>query len=90
MWKERKRPPLYLALLFDAIGCLSYFVPALGEVSDVIWAPLSGAIFYFLFGGKVGVLGGIFDFIEEALPFTDIIPTFTIAWIYRRFTDKKE
>jgi hypothetical protein len=88
MLTQRKRPALALCILLDAIGCLSYFIPALGELSDVVWAPVSTVIFYLIFGGKVGILGGIFDFLEEIFPFTDIIPTFTIAWIYRKVTDR--
>jgi hypothetical protein len=26
------------------------------------------------------MLGGAFSFLEEIIPFTDIIPTFTLAW----------
>lgn len=33
-----------------------------------------------IIGGPGGLLGGAFSFLEEILPFTDIIPTFTIAW----------
>lgn len=84
------RPSLGVCLLLDAIGSISYFIPALGELSDVVWAPISGIIFFFFFRGKVGLLGGIFDFLEEALPFTDIIPSFTLAWIYRKLTDGKK
>lgn len=90
MLQIRQRPSLWLCILLDAIGCASYVVPALGELSDIVWAPVSAAIFYFLFGGRVGILGGIVDFLEEAFPATDIIPTFTIAWIYRRVTDGRK
>jgi hypothetical protein len=64
----------------DLIGCASYGLPFLGEVLDVIWAPISAIIFYFTFRGRIGVMGAIFDFTEEILPGTDIIPSFTIAW----------
>ena len=90
MLQSRKRPSLWLCILLDAIGCVSYVVPALGELSDIVWAPVSAAIFYFLFGGRLGILGGIVDFLEEAFPATDIIPTFTIGWIYRRLTDGRK
>jgi len=68
----------------DLIGMSTYAIPALGEFGDIIWAPLSAFIFYKLFGGKIGVIGGMFDFLEEILPFTDIIPSFTIAWFVRK------
>ena len=76
-------PDLKLCILFDIIGCLSFSIPFIGEFSDVIWAPLSGLIYYRMFGGKMGVFGGAFSFLEEILPFTDIIPTFTISWFIR-------
>lgn len=83
-------PHIALCIILDIIGYASFSLPILGEVSDLIWAPLSGFIFYRLFGGKVGILGGGFSFIEELLPFTDFIPTFTIAWFLRSRSIKKE
>jgi len=68
----------------DAIGYASYTVPFLGEAGDLLWAPLSALIFYKAFGGRKGVLGGLFNFAEELLPFTDFIPSFTIAWLLQR------
>jgi hypothetical protein len=48
-------------------------------------APVSGIIFYFLFGRKrFGMLGGILSFLEEISPGLDFIPTFTIAWFIRK------
>src|SRR5947208_996411 len=58
----------------DAIGCFTYAVPVLGEFADVIWAPISGIIFYITFGGWKGTFGGLFNFAEELLPGTDFIP----------------
>lgn len=70
--------------MFDIIGCASYLLPVLGEFSDVVWAPLSGVIFFALFGKKLGVFGGMFSIVEELLPGLDFIPTFTIAWFLRK------
>lgn len=75
-----KKPSLLFCILMDAIGMLSFFIPALGEWADLVWAPLSAYIFYKSFGNLGGLLGGAFSFLEELLPFTDVIPTFTIAW----------
>ncbi|MCY7421368.1 MAG: hypothetical protein LH478_06440 [Chitinophagaceae bacterium] len=83
-------PSLALCIVMDAIGYLSFGIPFLGEFSDIIWAPLSAYIFYKSFGGKIGSFGALFNFAEEILPFTDFIPTFTITWIYRYITDKRE
>lgn len=77
---KRKLPSLKTCIILDIVGCLSYVVLPLGPV----WAAISGIIFYFLFGRKFGLLGGIFSFIEELIPGIDFIPTFTIAWIVRK------
>lgn len=73
---------LFLSLLFDAIGMISYFFPGMGEVTDVLWAPLSGWLMTKLYKGKKGKIAGVITFVEEALPAIDLIPTFTIMWIY--------
>ena len=80
--KNDKTSKLILCLLFDAIGMLSYLVPVFGEAIDVVWAPISGILLVTMFKGTAGKLAGIFGFIEELIPFVDIIPTFTITWFY--------
>jgi hypothetical protein len=79
------RPSLLLCLLLDAIGMLSFTVPLLGESFDVIWAPVSSLIYLRLFGVKRGWSGSILVFLEEILPGTDFIPTFTLTWLLRRY-----
>ena len=74
-------PPLWLCILIDIIGMLSYIIPGMGEWMDTAWAPISAYLFGLLFGGTKGT---IIAFLEEALPFTDIIPTFTITYILRK------
>jgi len=76
-------PSIIVCVIMDLIGYASFALPGLGEFSDLIWAPVSAIIFYKMFGGKMGLLGGAFDFVEEILPFTDFIPTFTMAWFIR-------
>lgn len=84
---ERKfTPALWACVLMDLIGCASYAVPILGEVSDVIWAPISALLFYRMFGGSVGAFGSVFNLIEELFPGLDFIPTFTISWMVRKVT----
>lgn len=65
----------------DAVGFFSYAIPGVGEISDLIWAPVSAIIFYKTFGGWKGGFGSIFNFVEELLPGTDFIPSFTIMWL---------
>ena len=79
---------LILGIFFDAVGMLSFSIPFLGEFSDVIWAPLSALILAKMYKGTVGRVGGFVSFVEELLPFTDIIPTFTLTWIYTHIIRK--
>lgn len=80
--KSDKTSKLILSLLFDGIGMLSYLVPVFAEVTDLFWAPISGILLMVMFKGTAGKLAGVFGFIEEMLPFVDVIPTFTITWFY--------
>ena len=77
-------PNIALCIVLDIIGMASYFIPALGEVVDAAWAPISAILFYTLFGGRFGMIGGVLNFLEEVIPFTDAIPSFTIAWFIRK------
>jgi hypothetical protein len=78
-----RQPSLLLCVIFDLVGYASYSVPILGEFADIIWAPVSGLIFFVMFGGWKGAVGGMFNFLEELLPGTDFIPSFTIMWVMR-------
>jgi hypothetical protein len=85
MKKEKPHlPNIFACIALDIIGMASYFIPAFAEFGDIIWAPISGFFFYVLFGGRFGMLGGVLNFLEEIIPFTDIIPSFTIAWFIRK------
>lgn len=82
---------LLLGLLFDGIGMLSFSIPYLGEFSDVIWAPIAAFLMAKMYKGRVGRVASVLTFVEEIIPFTDVIPSFTMTWIYTyyfRKTDK--
>lgn len=79
---NNKTRDLVLGILFDTIGMLSFSVPLIGEFSDVIWAPFAGFLMTWMYKGTVGKVGGVVTFLEEILPFSDFIPTFTLTWIY--------
>lgn len=81
--KNKKRNKLLLGILFDLIGMLSYIIPGLAEYFDIIWAPISAIIMLFMYKGLTGKIAGIISFIEEAFPLIDIIPTFTLTWIFK-------
>jgi len=83
MNQSKQSPSLLFCLLMDLVGYMTYAVPVLGEFGDILWAPVSALIFFISFGGWKGLLGGAFNFIEEILPGTDFIPSFTIAWVIR-------
>ncbi|MGJ8745901.1 hypothetical protein [Polaribacter sp.] len=78
---NKKYKKLVLSLVLDAIG----FIP----FTDIVWAPLSAYIMTKMYKGKEGKVAAILSFIEEAIPFLDIVPTFTIMWFYS-YVIKKE
>lgn len=86
MKKYRKTPSLAACILMDILGYATYAVPFVGELADIIWAPVSALIFFRMFGGWKGAFGGIFNFVEEILPGLDFIPTFTITWLMQYFS----
>lgn len=73
-----KRTKLAYSILFDACGYLSFIIPFF----DVLWAPASAYLMTRMYEGKTGKIAGVISFIEEALPGFDVIPTFTLMWIY--------
>ena len=85
---RHKLVTLIFCILMDIIGYATYSIPILGEIGDIIWAPLSAIIFFRMFGGWKGAVGGVFNFIEEILPGTDFIPSFTIMWFIQNMQRK--
>lgn len=69
---------LVLSMLCDALGYVSLVFPPF----DVIWAPLSAYLMTKLYKGKEGKVAAVISFIEEALPFLDVVPTFSLMWLY--------
>ncbi len=82
MDKENKYKKLILSLLLDGVGYLSYLIPGLLEFTDIVWAPASAYIMTKLYKGNKGKIAGAIAFIEEALPWMDAVPTFTLMWLY--------
>ena len=85
----RKQPSLAFCIVMDIIGYATYAIPVIGELGDILWAPLSSLIFFVSFGGWRGALGGVGNFIEELLPGADFIPSFTIMWFIQNTRNKK-
>ncbi len=80
--KDNKYKNLLLGLLFDAIGMLSFALPFIGDFSDVIWAPIAGWLMTQMYRGRIGQVVGLLTFIEEIVPGLDIVPSFTLMWLY--------
>lgn len=74
----KKTQKLLLSLFFDALGYLSFLFP----LSDFVWAPLSAYLMANMYKGKKGKIAAIVVFVEEVLPFLDVIPSFIIMWFY--------
>ena len=64
-------------LILDLAGDASELIPRLGELTDVVYAPVEAGLLKALFASNAIAA---FGFAEELLPFTDIIPTFTLSW----------
>ncbi|WP_046744697.1 hypothetical protein [Kordia zhangzhouensis] len=79
---KNKKIKLILSVIFDLIGYVSYILPGFAEVSDIIWAPVSAWLMTKMYKGVPGKVGAAIAFVEEILPFTDIVPSFTLMWLY--------
>lgn len=88
--EDKKTRNLFLGLLFDALGMVSFLLPGIGEFSDVIWAPLAGWFMTRMYKGKLGQAAGVVTFIEELVPGLDVVPTFTIMWVYTYLLNGKK
>jgi len=84
--KPRPLPSLLACVVMDMLGYATYSIPVIGELADIIWAPISALIFFIMFRGWKGAFGGMFNFVEEILPGLDFIPTFTLTWLWQYFS----
>lgn len=87
---SNKSRDLVLSIILDLFGYATYAIPFFGEFGDIIWAPIAGYLMTRIYKGYAGKLGGIFAFIEEAIPLTDFIPSFTIMWVYTYIIRKQK
>ena len=71
---------LIVSLWIDLIGSSSYLLPVVGEGFDIIWAPLQTILIMALYDEVTPNLKYV-SFIEEILPFTDIVPSASIGWL---------
>lgn len=82
-YNRQKKTHLVISIIVDLLGMVSYLIPVLGEVTDIIYAPISGIAIFLIYKQNVtaGILGGLFGASEE-LFLGDFIPTATLMWIY--------
>lgn len=77
-------------ILYDLIGMSTTFIPVVGPFLDIIWAPYAAKKMSDMYKGNEGKLASVIVFLEEILPFTDFIPTFTLMWLYTFVWKKHE
>lgn len=70
---------LSTSLLIDFIGSSSYLLPVVGEGFDLAWAPAQTVLIMAMYDSTSPNLKYV-SFLEEVLPFTDIVPSATIGW----------
>lgn len=85
-----KNRDIILSIILDLIGIATFLIPFLGEFVDILWAPISGYLLTRIYKGVTGKMAGIFAFLEELIPFTDFIPTYTLMWIYTYIIKKED
>ncbi len=73
---------LIKGVLFDLLGMVTYAIPMVGPFLDIIWAPYAAKQMRKMYHGKKGKIASILVFVEEILPGTDLIPSFTLMWLY--------
>jgi len=71
-------------MLIDGVGMWTYLIPGIGELGDIIWAPLQTFFILAMIGREpyMAVFATV-SFVEEILPFTDFIPSATFAWLWK-------
>jgi hypothetical protein len=65
--------------VIDFIGSSSYLLPGVGEGFDVAWAPIQTILLMAMYDETMPSLKYI-SFMEEILPFTDVLPSGTLGW----------
>lgn len=71
---------LLVSLWIDLIGSSSYLLPVVGEGFDLAWAPIQTILIMAMYDEVMPNLKYV-SFVEEILPFTDIVPSATIGWL---------
>uniref|UniRef100_A0A7S4QJI5 Uncharacterized protein n=1 Tax=Ditylum brightwellii TaxID=49249 RepID=A0A7S4QJI5_9STRA len=70
---------LVVSLVIDFVGSSSYLIPIAGEALDLSWAPIQTILIAAMYDDVSPNLKYV-SFVEEILPFTDVIPSATLGW----------
>lgn len=88
--KKDKRNLLIKGIFYDAVGMASASVPLVGWMLDLAWAPYAAKKMSKMYPGNRGKIASVLVFLEEILPFTDVVPTFTLMWLYTYVWKKQD
>ncbi|MBL4664095.1 MAG: hypothetical protein JKY22_11215 [Flavobacteriaceae bacterium] len=80
--KNNKYKLLRKGIIYDIVGMTTMFIPLVGPFLDILWAPYAAKKMRDMYEGNTGKIASWIVFVEEILPFTDFVPTFTLMWIY--------
>ena len=78
MLTSRDLSLLMLCVILDLVSAFGNTPFFAGEASDLLWAPVGASLLYNLFESPA--LSGL-QLVKELLPFTDIVPVATVAWL---------
>eukprot|EP00980_Cylindrotheca_fusiformis_P009476 scaffold2070_cov105-Cylindrotheca_fusiformis.AAC.7 len=70
---------LAFSLFIDLVGASTFLLPGVGEIFDLFWAPMQTVLIMAMYESTSPNLKYV-SFVEEVLPFTDIVPSATIGW----------
>ncbi len=73
---------LQKGIIYDAVGMVTMAIPVVGPFLDILWAPYAAKKMSEMYDGSEGKIAAVIVFIEELLPMSDFIPTFTLMWMY--------
>ena len=93
-YKKEKNKNFIISVGVDILGFSSYGLPLLGEIGDIVFAPISMIANIMMnvdkdkkwYRSKKGWL----TLVEEGMPFTDIIPSVTLSWRNKYQVNEKE
>jgi|SRR5690554_240138 len=80
---------LQRGILYDLIGMATIAIPVVGPFLDLVWAPMAARLMRKMYKGTEGKIASVIVFLEEILPVTDVVPSFTLMWLYT-FVWKKQ